>query len=323
MSVSNWTRTLRFALIACISITVMPGLELRGQVPPQPSIAALNNTEAFTEDSFTYKKRVDEVQLLFTVVDRKGRFISNLTMHDFEVLDDHRPPERIHTFEQESLRVVLLIDISGSVNYRFKFEKEAANAFFKKILRPAVDKAMVVGFNQKPHLEQGFTNDLKKLTNALQNLKVEGDTALYDAVVFASEQLRKQPELGTRNIIVLISDGVSNGDHAIMRDAQEAALRAEAPIYALSSNDSTEYTQGEAVLALLSRFTGGELLSAYRDEEVARAFKKVEQALRSQYVLAYKPAEFQSDGRYRTLSLNSRNPKLRVECRKGYFAPRD
>src|SRR4051812_24560920 len=77
----------------------------------------------------TFQKRVDEVNLLFTVVDNKGRFISKLQLEDFQLLDDRRSPEKIRSFQQESdlpLRVALVIDLSGSVTPRFKFEQKAA-----------------------------------------------------------------------------------------------------------------------------------------------------------------------------------------------------
>jgi VWFA-related protein len=276
-------------------------------------------------EDFTFRKRVDEVQLLFTVVDRKGKFISNLGLQDLELLDDHRPPEKVHVFQQETdlpLRVALVIDLSGSVTNRFHFEQDAAAMFFKKILRPG-DKATIIGFNEKVKLEQDFTNDAGQLKSALKRLKPNGETALFDAVIYAGHQLEKYSEKGTRRMIILISDGDNNGGKAILRDAQEAALRAEAPVYSISSNRKEFYTKGEATLELLSKFTGGEVLPAHEESGIVRAFKQVEQALRSQYVLAYKPSEFISDGRYRELSLNAKKNSLRVEVRRGYYAPKE
>jgi len=275
---------------------------------------------------FVFQKRVDEVNLLFTVVDKKGRFVSDLKLDDLQLLDNQRPPDKVHTFQRESdlpLRVALVVDISGSVTARFKYEQDAAIEFFKKILRPAVDKALVVGFNESVHLEQDLTNDVPALRRAVTRLKPTGDTALYDAVAFAADRLRKDSEKGTRKVIILISDGDTNSGKVIMNDAEQAALRAESPIYSLSTNRFGEgqYSKGEATLQLLSRYTGGELLPAREKSEVAHAFKQVEEALRSQYVLSYKPAEFAPDGHYRQVALSTRKPHLKVECRHGYFAP--
>jgi Ca-activated chloride channel family protein len=262
------------------------------------------------------------------VVDRKGRFVSNLKLDDLELLDNKQPPDKVHAFQQESdlpLRVALVVDISGSISARFKYEQAAAVEFFKKILRPNTDKALVVGFNQKVHFEQDLTNDVPALKRAVTHLKPDGETALYDAIIFAADKLRKDSERGTRKVIILISDGDNNNGKAIMNDAQQAALRAEAPIYCLSTNTfhDGDYSKGEATLELLSRYTGGELLPARDRSDVARAFKQVEQALRSQYVLSYKPAGFAPDGRYRQVALSAHRPKLKVECRHGYFAPKE
>src|SRR5262249_40593001 len=150
-------------------------------------------------------------------------------------------------------------------------------------------------------------------------------TSLFDALVFSADRLRKDAKPGERRVIILISDGDDNHSTKKMHEAQEAALRAETPIYTLSTNrfGPGEYTKGEAVLALLSRHTGGELLPAHEGKDVERAFKQVQEALRSQYVVSYKPAEFQRDGNYRQIALKANNHKLKVECRRGYFAPRD
>lgn len=183
----------------------------------------------------------------------------------------------------------------------------------------------MIGFNENVHFEQGLTNNVDTLKSAVMRLKPNGNTAIFDAIVFAANKLRTESEKGTRKVIVLISDGENNGSKAIMNDAQQSALRAEAPIYTLSTNDvrGGQYTKGEATLELLSRYTGGEIVPAHDKADVARAFKQVEQALRSQYVLAYKPAEFVPDGRYRRVALTSRKAKLNVECRHGYYASKE
>jgi VWFA-related protein len=275
----------------------------------------------------TIRKRVDEVNLLFTVVDNKGRFVNELTLDDFSLLDNQRPPEKIRAFQKETdlpLRVALLVDISGSVTSRFKFEQKAVSEFFKKIMRPT-DKAMIVGFNQRVHLVQDLTSNVPALAAAVHSLKPEGETALFDAIVFACDHLRKNSEPETRRIVILISDGLNNTGLRLMHEADEAALRAEVPIYTLSTNQFRhgEYSKGEAVLELLSRYTGGELLPAQEAKQVGRALRQVEDALRSQYVVSYKPAEFEPNGRYRSIALTTRKAKLKVECRRGYFAPRD
>jgi VWFA-related protein len=276
----------------------------------------------------TIKKRVDEVNLLFTVVDKKGRFVNQLQLDDFHLLDANLPPERIRNFQRESdlpLRVALVIDLSGSITRRFKFEQQTAAIFLKKILRPQTDKAMVIGFDDRARIEQDLTNDVPALRDAIRRMNPTGETALYDALVLAANHLRKNSELGTRRVIVLISDGDDNHSSKRMHEAQEAAMKAEVAVYTLSTNIlvGADYTKGEAVLELLARYTGGELLPAHDSAGVTQAFKQVQEALRSQYVISYKPAEFQRNGSYRQIALTVRDRKLRVECRHGYFAPHE
>ena len=314
-------------LLACATCMSAP-LWAQNPAVANNLLASISPTPNDATADFVFQKSVDEVRLLFTVVDKKGRFIGNLKVDDFQLLDNRRPPEKIDFFQQETdlpLRVALLVDVSGSVTGRFKFEQQSAIEFFKKILRPSIDKAMVIGFDENVYLQQDLTNNVAALKSGVQRLKPNGDTALYDAIVFAANKLRSESEKGTRKIIVLISDGENNRSRSIMADAEQAALRSEAPIYSLSTNDiqTFGYTKGEATLELLSRYTGGELLPAHAKHQVARAFKQVEKALRSQYALAYKPADFAHDGRYRPVKLTARNARLNVECRHGYYAAKE
>jgi len=318
-------RFFRFLLpVFTAFLSLCPALAQSGELAQQSH--ALNAFET-APGQYLFRTQVNEVNLLFTVVDHKGKFISDLTLSDFHLLDDQLAPERVQSFQQQSnlpLRVALLIDVSGSVTARFEYEQQAANEFFKKILRPQ-DKAMVIGFNQKVQLQQDLTNDLISLHRAIKQLHVDGETALYDAVVFAADRLSQQSEQNTRRVIILISDGENNSSHAIMNDAEQAAVRAGTPIYVLSTNDAhaNHYTKGEAVMELLSRSTGGEILPAHEKSEVAGAFRQVEKALRSQYLLSYKPAKFQANGNYRSVALTALDPHLKVECRHGYYAPRE
>ena len=318
-------RSLRIASAIFLAFLPIRLAFAQGTAIAQPA-AAMSAFET-SPGEFLFRKQVNEVNLLFTVVDHKGKFISDLKLADFQLLDDQHAPEQIRYFQQESnlpLRVALLIDISGSVTGRFQYEQQAANEFFKKVLRPQ-DKAMVVGFNQKVYFQQDLTGDIQALQRAVNHLEVSGETALYDAVVFAADKLAQQSEQDTRRVIIIISDGENNSSHAILADAEQAALRAGTPIYALSTNviEDHKYPKGEAILQLLSRYTGGEILPAHEKREVANAFHQVEKALRSQYVLSYNPANFEANGQYRSVALSANDSHLKVECRRGYYAPRN
>ncbi|HLH07701.1 MAG TPA: VWA domain-containing protein [Terriglobales bacterium] len=293
-----------------------------------PAITARLATPA-TQGLLTVSARVDEVNLLFTVTDRKGHFVTDLAESDFQVLDDHKPPDSIRLFQQQSdlpLRVGLLIDLSTSITDRFDFEKKAAATFLKKTVRAQTDQAFVLGFNQKLHLVQDATGNPKELTSAVQKLKAGGSTSLYDAIVYACRKLQSGPhDQLVRKVLIVITDGADTTSRSSLGDAEQAAAKAETAIFALSTNElhDGEYPKGEAVLDLLTRYAGGQILRAREAHQLAKAFAQVENALRSQYVIAYKPADFRPDGNFRPIELKPVREKLHIQCRRGYFAPRE
>ena len=292
-----------------------------------PPATALAEARGITSSSgIVISKRVDEVNLAFTVTDKKGRFISNLDANDFQVLDNHAPPQQLRFFQQQSdlpLRVALLIDASDSIKHRFQFEQNAASEFLKDIVRPGKDKAFVVSFDGRVHQVHDFSDDVRALAKAVKSIKAGGNTALYDAVIFACNRLRNAPETQiTRRAIILITDGMDTASRTFMHDAQEAAARAEVLVFALSTNDLIvdPYPKGEAVLDLLTGPTGGHILPARDESQLTKAFRQIEKALRNQYALGYQPANFDPDGKYRPVEVIPVKHGLKVQCRKGYFA---
>src|SRR5581483_11966386 len=114
----------------------------------------------------TFSKDVQEVSLVLTVTNKRGKFVRDLHPTDLSILDNDLPPEKITFFQSETdlpLRVALVIDTSDSVMNRFMFEQRAAEAFLKKILRPKSDFGVIIGFNQHVRVAQGETNDFTKL----------------------------------------------------------------------------------------------------------------------------------------------------------------
>ena len=310
-----------FCLFAC-AMFVCLSLAASAQVP---SVASVSGSE-FLAPAATLSKTVNEVNLAFTVTDKRGRFISNLHPTDFQLLDNHQAPNRLTYFQQRSdlpLHLAMLIDASASVEYRFRFEQNAAIAFLKKMLRPGIDKAFVVAFNDKVKVIQDLTDKTEKLSSALKKVKPEGNTSLYDAVFEASTKLRgTREDQTTRRAIVLISDGVDTVNRTTVKQAEQAAVHGEVMIFALSTNYSDQDPNGggDAVLKELAEATGGTLLPAHDESTLFAAFRNVEKALRNQYVLAYNPAAFSADGSYRTVEVVPLKHGLRTNCRKGYYA---
>lgn len=291
-----------------------------------PTALGANNS-SMVPALVTISKRVDEVNLAFTVTDKKGHFISNLGATDFQILDNRLPPQGLTYFQQQTdlpMRVALLIDASDSIKYRFKFEQDAARVFLKKTLRPGKDMALVVAFNSRVRLAHDLSDNVAALGNAVRAIKAGGNTRLYDAIIFASQKLRASPP-DARRAIILITDGEDTQSRALMYDAEQAAIRAEVTTFALSTNDLTmdPYPKGEAVLDLLTAPTGGRILPARSGWQLKKAFEMVEKTLRNQYALAYQPSEFKPDGSYRRVEVVPRKHGLKVQCRKGYYARRE
>jgi VWFA-related protein len=277
----------------------------------------------------TIKRTVNEVNVVFTVTDKHGRFVKDLKKEDIKVLDDNKPQE-IRSFRSETdlpLRVGLLIDASNSIRDRFKFEQEAAIEFLNQIVRSQKDKAFVIGFDSVSEVTQDYTDSTESLARGVRMLKAGGGTALFDAVYYACrEKLMNPPassEGGSRRAIILLSDGEDNQSRVAREEAVEMAQRAEVIIYVISTNITGIKTRGDKVLERFAEMTGGRLFTPFKLQDVADAFTEIQDELRSQYAISYHPPDFALDGRYRSISIDAPAKKnLRVRARKGYYAPK-
>jgi VWFA-related protein len=312
----------RCILLCGLVLLLAPLSRVTAQMP-----SPVANTEThFFAPVTTISKIVDEVDLAFNVTDKKGRFVGNLQPSDFALLDNRLAPERLTFFQQRSdlpLHLAVLIDASDSVKGHFKFERDAALEFVKKILRPGTDRAFVVTFNDRVTTAQELTDKTAKLSRALKNMHGGGNTALYDAVIYASEKLRQFPENQlTRRGIVLLSDGVDTVHRSTLEQAREAAARAQTVIFSVSTNISQfdPDAEGDLILKDLAESTGGMFLAGGNEDQIHAAFHDVQKALRNQYVIAYSPTAFHADGSYHTVEVVPHKHGLRTNCRKGYYA---
>ena len=325
-------------LVAVLLAVSAGGTRLLAQsaagVPAPPSVAPqvsyVASVSAGTDDPqtgiVTLHKRVDEVNLLFIATDKHGKFVRDLTESDFTILDDHKPPQAIFNFRRETdlpLDLGLLIDVSGSVNSRFDFEQSAATSFLQHTIRAGFDRAFIVGFNSQSQMAQDFTDNVGLLSVGVHKLHDGGGTALYDAIYRISKEkfLKDRPDHPVRKAIVLVSDGEDNQSEVTRAQAIEMAQRAEVIIYAISTDDSGLVLRGDNVLEQLASATGGRAFFPFKMKDVTHSFAAIEDELRSQYVVSYKPADFETDGRYRSIEVSTLKKDLQVRSRKGYFAP--
>ena len=275
----------------------------------------------------TFRSRSDEVNVIFTVTDKHNKFIKDLKQSQFKILDNNRPPRQILDFSAETdlpLRVGLLIDASNSIRDRFLFEQDAAISFLHQIIRPKSDKAFVLAFDEVWDLTQDFTNDLDKLTRGIKVIRPGGGTALWDAVFYACrDKLMKEKESGpVRRAIILVSDGDDNQSRVLRQEAIEMAQRAGVIVYTISTNLSNNPDEGDRSLKMLADATGGQAFFPFKLQDVANAFHDINEELRSQYSVFYKPEDFQANGQFRPIQIIAENKKYKVRAKKGYFVPR-
>ncbi len=262
--------------------------------------------------------------VLFTVLDKKNRLVTNLKKEDFKVYENGKP-QKILFFNREAnlpLRIGVLIDTSNSIRMRLHFEQESATDFLYDTIRPDTDRAFVVGFDVEPVMVQDYTGDLDKLKQGINSLQAGGGTGLYDAIYFACKEkmiYTPAPEPYLRRVLIVVSDGQDNFSQHSREEALSMAQKAEATIYAISTNWYGLHTRGDNVLKYLAKETGGDAFFPVEAADLAGEFQKIGKELRSQYSLAY--AITAHDGSFRKIAIKMDRKGLRVQAKAGYFAP--
>jgi VWFA-related protein len=270
--------------------------------------------------------RVNLVNLVFTVTDKDGHFKKDLKRENFGLLDNGRPPAQVIGFTQQTnlpLRIGIMLDTSSSIRTRFKFEQDSALDFFLELLKPG-DKAFVEGFDVQLALTQDYTDNVDKLNQGIRLLRPGGGTALYDMLykTCQSQMLTLRDSTDVRKVIILVSDGDDNYSRALQSDAIKMCQRAETSVYAISTDTSPTRGHGGDALRTIAEATGGQVFFPVRLEDMAIYFKNIEEELRSQYSLEYRPSDFKQDGSFRTIYLQSTDRRYHVRARTGYFAPK-
>jgi len=269
---------------------------------------------------------VNRVNMLFTVSDKKGRFITDLAKDDFQIIESKKP-QTIMEFVAETnlpLRLAILIDTSNSIRDRFRFEQEAAIEFITSLMRPE-DRAMVVSFDSGAELVADLTNDTRVLSKAIRDLRPGGGTALYDAIFFACRDklMKDQPRDKFRRAMVVLSDGDDNQSRYSRDQALEMAQKADVTVYGISTNITRIPTDGDKVMKYLTGETGGVTFFPFKVQDLAQSFENIANELRHQYNVLYRPEPAKTDGLFHQVDIKVKGRKdLVVRARKGYYAPK-
>jgi Ca-activated chloride channel homolog len=276
--------------------------------------------------AWVIRKSVDETAIFFAVSNR-GHMVDDLELSNIQLRDDDKAPEKILQFVPQSklpLRLGLVIDTSGSVQDRFSFEKHAASKFLQKVLNGSSDLGFVAGFNTETTVIQDFTSETGELGRGIEQLTNGGGTALLDAVALACWKLADYPEHErVAKVLVVLSDGEDNSSHRSLKQVIEDAETSGVTIYTVSTKEDTgTKSNADKILDLLAERSGGESMFPGDMFALDRSLDKLRELIRSRYLIAYKPAAFEPNGKYRTIRITAEKEgkRLQVHARKGYYS---
>jgi Ca-activated chloride channel homolog len=331
----------RRALLIGFSILWVAAAAVDAQQPQPPSRPQAPQQ---ADRQGTIVRSVNLVDVLFSVVTKPGKLVTDLNKEDFKVFDNGVQQE-IASFSQPSdlpLRIGVVLDTSNSIRNRLKFEQDAAIDFLFNILRRDKDQAFLMTFDEGPQIIRDFTGDGGELRDAILKQRAGGGTALYDAVYAGSQQLLSKsppprgPNPDVRRVLVVISDGDDNSSDRSRGAAIDMAQRAGVIIYTISTSTqwlevgegtdlsrtiNRKYAKDEQdrVLEHLAEETGGRAFFPYRLDDLGKSFVDIVDELRHQYSLAYNPGGT-PDGKFHTIRIQVNRKNLIVRARKGYYS---
>lgn len=273
-----------------------------------------------TEDTLKFETKL--VVLNVTVTDGSDRYINGLEEKDFSIFEDKKPQQIIDFISAERpFSVAILLDTSLSMENKLTLAR-AACAKFVEELREGDTFAIYSfgGFKVKTH--QDFT-DIHDVPDSVWDMKVEGETPLYDAIAKAADALAERPE--RRRAIMVVSDGADTRSKATLDQALRKSLDAQASIYAVDLTNATVYGSGPKelgadVLKDMAAKTGGRFFKTAGGSKLREAFASMVQELRQQYTMTYESTNERYDGKWRAVEVRVSKPLLGVRTRQGYYA---
>lgn len=296
------------------------------QQPTRP-----RRVEPPAQDEKPIKLSADLVTVITSITDSSGNQVNNLSQKDFEVYEDSAIQELAGCYREDQLplRLVFLFDTSTSIKHRFDFEQRAAARFFRQVMRPG-DQAAVMSVTDDPRIEMQFTSNVDRLVDTLAQLKPRGATSLYDALIIASRYLR--PSEG-RHVMVVLSDGTDTTSLSNYAQALAEVQKSDAVIYGVHSTGvapsaNVQDLAGESALKAMCEDTGGRAFypPIYEDQkkesrELDEIYKRLAAEVHAQYVLTYYSHTDARPGTFRSIQVKVKRPdlQLQVRARRGYY----
>ena len=261
--------------------------------------------------------RVDVVQLHISAVDKSNHFVTGLAQNDFKIQEDGKPQEvtGFEIAEKLPLTIGLVVDGSGSMEKAMPFVHEASAELFRGLIREK-DKGFVIEFREQPRLIQSLTGDSAELQRAAREPSARGATALFDSVVLGLYQFRA---LQGRKALIVVTDGADNHSHVDYETLLRYARTAGAPIYFIAVNISVIDFGIRGQVNEIARESGGDVFHTSSPDKVREIVKRIEEELRSQYILAFRTNSQKPDGEYRAVTVAVDKPGVTARTIKGYI----
>jgi len=304
--------------------------------------SAQQPTQQSDQQTPTIKAEVGLVNVFATVRDKKKQIIPTLKKEDFRIFENDQEQKIAFFTAEKTLPITLglLIDTSGSEQYRLPAEQEAATAFLNRVLRKG-DEAMVISFDVDVDLLSDFTEDRAQLDRAIRSARINAPqasmtnpgplppesrtrgmrgTAFYDAIWTACGE-KLATEAG-RKALVIITDADDQGSKVRVEEAIEAAERTNTVVHILLVHDPG-FGWRPDIAHKIADATGGRVIEVSSEKHLQEAFDQISEELRSEYTLGYYPSNSARDGTFRKIKVETTDKDFKVLARKGYYAPKD
>lgn len=352
----------RFVIFFAVLAIAFAGLFGLGRTNAQETSASAPRVSPtpppIPEEEEVIKVETEAVNVLFTAQDRNRRLLTDLKQGDIKILENGKE-QAITAFSRQidlPLSLAILIDTSASQERTLPEEKAAAISFVENVIRPEKDEVSVISFTGESTVEQGMTSNLARLRRSIDrvqfvppsgyigggvvtnggsvpgtppisggNQAVAGSTAIWDSIWVTSEEVLGPAPEKTRRAIILLTDGMNTSGMKKLDEAVQAAIKAEAVVYAIGIGDNFYDGVDEGVLKKITERTGGRAYFPRDEGDLRKAFQQIQEEMRSQYLIAYEPTNPAKDGSYRTIEIQVANPqlqrdKVKLTHRQGYFA---
>jgi len=324
-----------------------------GQLVPSPDAPPVSNAPPpppEEESMGTLRLNVNLVDLFFTVKNRSGELVPHLSKDDCSVAED-KVPQTLKNFSAEThlpLTLGLMLDTSGSQMDVLPLEQQAGAQFLEHVLK-SKDQAFLVSFDANIDLLQDFTNSPRMLERAMNKAQINTaggnggsgipglgggtiptsggpkGTLFYDSVYLASNE--KMADQNGRKALIILTDADDQGSDHKIQEAVAAAQRANTIVYVILIAEPSFYGgfgySGFSAAKKMSEETGGRLINVGTNgRKLEAAFQQIEEELRTEYLASYTPTNLKQDGTFRRISVQCKGDDMKVQVRRGYYAPK-